>query len=60
MGTEITLIAQGRARINNKILNQGDIILIRPGEAAEFEALEDTITVVVKWPSLLGDKYETT
>jgi hypothetical protein len=31
--------------------------LLEPGESADFNVLEDTTTVVVKVPSLLGDKY---
>ena len=35
----------------------GDIVEIAPGEAASFEALTDVTTVVVKVPSVPGDKY---
>jgi quercetin dioxygenase-like cupin family protein len=35
----------------------GDIIVIDPNESTAFEALEDTLTVVVKTPSVAGDKY---
>jgi hypothetical protein len=31
--------------------------VIEPGEGTDFQVLEDTITVVAKVPSMLGDKY---
>lgn len=54
---EFTLVVQGKCRLNNEIYEVGDIIWIKSGEAAEFEALEDTINTVVKIPSVKGDKY---
>jgi quercetin dioxygenase-like cupin family protein len=54
---EVTLILQGEARMNGTRYGEGDIVLIEPGEAAEFEALTDVTTVVVKLPSVPGDKY---
>jgi hypothetical protein len=32
-------------------------VTIEPGEATDFTALTDTTTVVVKMPSVKGDKY---
>jgi quercetin dioxygenase-like cupin family protein len=58
LAPEVTLILEGRARINEHIFNSGDIVVIAPGEAAEFEALTAVTTVVVKTPSAAGDKYE--
>src|SRR5712691_12338919 len=57
VATELTLIAWGRALMNGQVLGAGDIVVLQPGEAAEFEALEATATVVVKLPSVGGDKY---
>ena len=57
IATEVTLIVSGRARMNETILNPGDIATIEPGEATDFEALTDVTTVVVKTPSVMGDKY---
>ena len=54
---EITVVAQGKVRMSKQIFSTGDIILIPAGEATDFEALEPTITVVVKSPSAIGDKY---
>jgi len=57
IATEITVIASGRVLMNGVEYRTGDIILLEPGEPADFSALQDTITVVVKIPSILGDKY---
>ena len=43
--------------MNNVIYNKGSIIEISPGESTNFLALTDTITVVVKLPSVKIDKY---
>ena len=57
IATEVTLIVSGRVRMNNVEFRAGAIIRLEPGEATDFTALEDTITVVVKTPSIVGDKY---
>ncbi len=57
IATELTLIASGRATMNGRTFATGDIVILEPGEPTDFLALEDTTTVVVKMPSVLGDKY---
>ena len=37
--------------------SKGDIIVIEPNEATDFEALEDTVNTVVKFPGANNDKY---
>ena len=59
VATEITLIVSGHVVMNGVDYHTGDIILLEPGESADFNVLQDTVTVVVKMPSLLGDKYPT-
>lgn len=54
---EITLVVYGKCRMNDQILEKGDMAVVAPGESAEFEALEDSSNVVVKIPSVKGDKY---
>ena len=54
-GTIYKLTIPGRAVT---VLEAGDIVLIEPGEDTDFEALTDVTTVVVKTPSVAGDKYE--
>ena len=57
VATEVTVIVSGRVRMFKQEWGAGDIIVIDPNESTAFEALEDTITVVVKTPSVAGDKY---
>lgn len=57
IATELTLIASGRATMNGRTYGAGDIIVLEPGEATDFRTLEPTTTVVVKMPSVAGDKY---
>ena len=54
---EITLIASGRARLAGRELSAGQMVLLERNESTAFEALEDTVTVVIKTPSVPGDKY---
>jgi len=57
IATEVTLIASGRARMCGREFVAGDIITLAPGDVTGFVAIEDTTTVVVKMPSVAGDKY---
>ena len=54
---ELTLIVSGRVKMFNKEFSDGDIVLIKPGEVTGFLSITDSITVVVKKPSIIGDKY---
>ena len=54
---EITVVVKGKVRMNGVKYKAGDIILIEPLEITDFEAIEDTITTVVKCPGALNDKY---
>lgn len=54
---EITVMISGVAMMNDQRLIAGDIIVVQPFECVEFRALEATTTVVVKSPSVSGDKY---
>jgi len=60
IATEYTAIISGRAKMNGVEYSAGDIIVMEPNEATDFECLEDgTINVVVKIPSASSDKYLT-
>jgi quercetin dioxygenase-like cupin family protein len=43
--------------MNGVEYTKGDIVIIPPNQATDFEALEDTITTVVKYPGANNDKY---
>lgn len=57
IATEITVIVSGRVRMKHHEYVAGDIVVVEPGECTDFEALEDTATVVVKLPGANNDKY---
>lgn len=57
VATEVTLIVSGRVRMMNQEWGPGDIVVLAPGEATDFEALTDAVNVVVKTPSCRDDKY---
>ena len=57
IATEITVIVSGKVRMNGVEYAKGDIIVIEPGEATDFEALEDSVNTVVKFPVSNNDKY---
>lgn len=57
IATEFTAIIQGSVQMNGQVYVAGDIIKVSPGVNADFQALEDTVTTVVKIPGALNDKY---
>ncbi len=57
IATEITVIVSGRVRMIDQEWGPGSIITLEPGLSTDFLAIEDSVTVVVKTPSVLGDKY---
>ncbi|GGP25438.1 cupin domain-containing protein [Silvimonas amylolytica] len=57
VATEITLVLSGTVRMLDKEWHAGDIIVLQPGEATDFEALTDAVNVVVKTPGALNDKF---
>ena len=59
IATEYTCIISGRVKMNGTEYGVGDIVVMEPGEATDFECLEDdTTNVVVKIPGANNDKYE--
>lgn len=57
IATEVTLLLHGRALMCGREVVAGDILTLPPGTPTAFAALEDCTTVVVKTPSVLGDKH---
>lgn len=54
---EITVIISGKVKMNGIEYSKGDIIIVEPNEATDFEVLEDTVNAVVKYPSAKNDKF---
>uniref|UniRef100_UPI001359AD96 cupin domain-containing protein n=1 Tax=Rhodovarius lipocyclicus TaxID=268410 RepID=UPI001359AD96 len=57
VATEVTMVLSGTVRMAGREWNAGDIIVLEPGEATDFEAVTDAVNVVVKVPGALNDKY---
>lgn len=57
IATEISLVTKGKVLMNGVEYNEGDIVIMEPGEATDFKALTDATNVVVKVPCAKGDKY---
>ena len=59
IATEITVITNGRVKMNGVEYKKGDIIVMEPNESTDFECLEDgTQNIVVKIPGANNDKYK--
>jgi len=57
VATEFTAVTQGEIEMNGKRYSAGDIIVVEPGETADFRAITDATTTVVKIPGAVNDKY---
>lgn len=55
--TEYNYLAEGKMLMHGITLNKGDVFVIHPYEIADPIFLEDCVVVVVKTPSIPGDKY---
>ena len=56
VATEITVVIDGRCRMGSCELSPGDLMVVEPGEAFDFEALTNVTIVALKFPSLPHDK----
>ena len=57
IATEYTVVVRGKVKMFGNVYEEGDIIVVEPGDATDFEALEDAMNVVVKMPGANNDKY---
>lgn len=58
IATEFTVIISGTVEMNGVQYYENEIIKIIPGVIANFTAITDVVTVVVKLPGANNDKYE--
>ena len=56
IATEITMVASGTIEINGTTFTEGDVILIEPGEEANFKSVSASKLFCVKYPSIPSDK----
>lgn len=57
IATEVTAIISGTVEMCGRTWGEGDIISLAPGDITSFRCLTDAVTVVVKTPGALNDKY---
>lgn len=55
---EYTTVLSGKIKMIDQIFNPDDIVVVDKNIENEFECLEDCILLVIKTPSVIGDKYE--
>jgi quercetin dioxygenase-like cupin family protein len=58
IGTEYNCIVKGHMILNEVELKDGDVFVIEPGQPSKSTFLDDCHIIVVKTPSVPGDKYE--
>lgn len=56
VATEITMLVSGKCELAGVRMVPGDILELEPGEIADFVALEDTVLMCIKFPSIPNDK----
>ncbi len=54
---EHNLILSGAAKIGKNLYFEGDIFTFKPFEKSNVEYMQDTKLLVIKSPSMNGDKY---
>jgi hypothetical protein len=57
IATEVTVVVSGTVEMLGRRWEAGDIIVLEPGEATGFRACTPAVCVVVKTPSVAGDKF---
>ena len=57
ISTEINLLLEGEMVIQGTKLKRGDVFILSPNEIADPEFLTDCSLIVIKSPSIPGDKY---
>ena len=58
VATEINYLVHGTMTLKGETFKAGDVFILEPGEIADPVFLEDCEIVIIKTPSLPGDKYQ--
>ena len=58
LSTEYNVLLKGKVIIQGKELNTGDVFVLKKGEVADPNFLEDCTFLCVKVPSIPDDKYD--
>lgn len=51
------MVIVGTVEMNGVEYNPKDIVLIEKGDVVKFRVITDAITIALKVPSVIGDKY---
>lgn len=54
--TEINYMIRGKMTLQNTEINSGDVFILKPFEVADPIFIEDCEMIVIKTPSVIGDK----
>lgn len=57
IATEYSIVLRGSVRMLNQTFKEGEIITVLPNIQNRFECIEDACVMVIKTPSVIGDKY---
>lgn len=57
IATEYSIVVTGKYRMNDTVLEAGDIVTLTPGVDADFLCLEPGKVAVIKVPSVANDKF---
>lgn len=57
IATEINYLIRGKMTLRGEAFSSGDVFVLEPGEIVDPVFLEDCEMVVIKIPSVQGDKY---
>jgi quercetin dioxygenase-like cupin family protein len=57
IATEISVVIDGKIKMNDDVYGKDSIIVIEPNERNTFEALEDCALAIVKMPCVKDDKF---
>ena len=58
IATEYNVLIEGKMSIQNTIINRNEIFILEPYEITDPIYLEDCTLLVIKVPSVPGDKYD--
>lgn len=56
LAIEATFVLTGKIRMGGEYLSSGEGLLVKPEVALDFEAMQDSIVLAIKIPSLPNDK----
>lgn len=58
IATEYNLLIRGSMTIDEQLIKPGELFILYPGDTADPVFHEDCEVIVVKVPSVIGDKYD--